>query len=302
MPPDDPLVSIGVPVRNGGALLRRALEALRAQTYPNLEIVISDNASTDDTQRFCEEVARDDLRVRYDRKRRDIGAVDNFNDVLARARGSYFMWAAHDDHWEPTFVASLAERLNWRPDAVLAFSCFDNIDEKANHVRVFDEVQKLGVERRATERALRVMSFPESLGKANLVYGLMRTDVLRSLGGFKEWTKGGWGADCHLVFELAWKGPFVHVPDLLFHKTLPSVDDSSPGDPVAYAEELAAYAWIYPRLTWRASHSVLATLRAAVIAERFARRSRGGQITFHTGLRRTLRRLRASLRRRRSAS
>ena len=61
------LVSVGVPVKNGAPQLCRALESVCGQTYKNLEILISDNASSDRTRQIGESYARQDPRVRYHR-------------------------------------------------------------------------------------------------------------------------------------------------------------------------------------------------------------------------------------------
>ena len=60
-----PRVSIGLPVYNGARYLRECLDSLVAQTYRDIEIVICDNASTDDTESICREFALSDARIRY---------------------------------------------------------------------------------------------------------------------------------------------------------------------------------------------------------------------------------------------
>ena len=92
-----PLVSIGVPVFNGEKGLAKALDSLLEQDYDKLEIIISDNASTDRTEALCLEYAEKDQRIRYVRQTENIGGVYNFKFVLDEAVGEYFMWAAHDD-------------------------------------------------------------------------------------------------------------------------------------------------------------------------------------------------------------
>ena len=99
-----PLVSIGVPVYNGERSIRRALDALRAQTYDNLELVISDNASTDSTSAICQEYAAKDRRIKYFRNPVNVGLYENFRRVVTLATGEYFMWAAADDLKPPTAV------------------------------------------------------------------------------------------------------------------------------------------------------------------------------------------------------
>src|ERR1700688_2286292 len=100
-----PLVSVGIPTYNRPVGLRRTLEFICGQTYSNIEIIVSDNASLDPgTKSVAEEFAARDERIKYFRQRANIGAMENFRFVLAKASGDYFMWAADDDEWDPRFV------------------------------------------------------------------------------------------------------------------------------------------------------------------------------------------------------
>lgn len=115
-----PLVSVGVPVFNGEDHLEAALGALAAQDYPNLEIVIGDNASTDATESICRRFAVRNRNVQYLRHADNLGPAENFRQVLLHATGELFMWAAHDDLRNPRFVSALVEAILNRPEAVLA--------------------------------------------------------------------------------------------------------------------------------------------------------------------------------------
>ncbi|MBA2302315.1 MAG: glycosyltransferase family 2 protein, partial [Acidobacteria bacterium] len=95
------LVSVGVPVYNGASLLPRALDALLAQDWPDLDIVVSDNASTDASAAIAESYAARDPRVRLLRSPVNAGFEVNFARVLESSTGEYFMWAACDDWWDP---------------------------------------------------------------------------------------------------------------------------------------------------------------------------------------------------------
>src|SRR2546422_495342 len=80
-----PLVSIGLPTYNRALTLRRAIESALTQDYPNIELVISDNASTDETEAICLEACRSDGRVKYLRQQNNHGAVTNFREVLKQS-------------------------------------------------------------------------------------------------------------------------------------------------------------------------------------------------------------------------
>jgi len=102
---EQPLVSVGIPTYNRPAGLRRVLECITSQTYRNLEIIVSDNASPDpDVENIALELASRDARIQYHKHNENKGHEYNFKFVLRQAHGEYFMWAADDDEWEPNFI------------------------------------------------------------------------------------------------------------------------------------------------------------------------------------------------------
>src|SRR5687767_6393032 len=101
-----PLLSIGLPVYNGQRYLHAALDSLLGQDFDDFELIIADNASTDETEAICREFAARDRRIRYHRNTANVGAVPNHNLVFELARGKYFKWAAHDDECHPGMLRS----------------------------------------------------------------------------------------------------------------------------------------------------------------------------------------------------
>ena len=221
MDENSPLVSIGMPVYNGERFIRQALNSLLAQDYENLELIISDNASTDRTAEICQEYAARDPRIRYWHNSENRGAISNFAKVLDMSEGEYFMWAACDDLWEPTYIKTLLQCLTTTPSAVLAFSAFDNVDELGHQVRTYPHLFELPSADLFT-RLRNYITQEEHLGKANPIYGLMRRTTIRKAGGFKVWGKGLWGQDMLVVFRLLSLGDLVLSHELLRHKRLTS--------------------------------------------------------------------------------
>ena len=226
MADSNPLVSIGMPVYNGERFIRQALDSLLGQNYENFELIISDNVSTDGTQEICLEYAARDERIRYYRNENNLGALANFNRVLGLAQGPYFMWAAHDDVWEPSYISTLLRDLVSDSDAVLAFSAFNNINEHGQEVRTYPYLFELPSVN-LFQRLWNYLMQEEYLGKANLIYGLMRRSAIQVAGGFKVWGKGLWGVDMLIVFRLLSLGNLVLTEELLFHKRLVPSSDSS---------------------------------------------------------------------------
>ncbi len=132
-------VSIGLPVYNGDDFIREAIESILSQTHGDLELLIGDNASTDGTEEICRDFERRDRRVRYIRRERNIGAVNNYNALVPIAKGAYFKWAAHDDVLAPTFLAESVNALERDPSVVLAMPRTMLIDEKGASLRYSPE-------------------------------------------------------------------------------------------------------------------------------------------------------------------
>ena len=179
-----------MPVCNGEQFIQQALDSLLAQDYRHFELIISDNASTDRTANICQSYAAKYAQVRYYRNEENCGPVANFNRVLEYATGEYFMWAACDDVWEPTYICTMLKSLASVKGSVLAFSAFDNIDEHGNQTRTYPELLNL-LSQDPYTGLLNYMTQEEYLGKANLTYGLMRKETIEKAGGFKLWEDTG---------------------------------------------------------------------------------------------------------------
>lgn len=171
-----PRVTVGVPVFNGGEMLREALDGLLAQSFTDFEIVISDNASTDATPATCREFAARDARIRVLRQPTNVGPFPNFLATLDAARGEYFCWAAHDDLRAADFLALLVAALDAHPNAGLAACQAEELDVLGLPMRLLVERgprTTVGLAR--AERLLQVVRHSPPA----LMYGLFRTEVLR---------------------------------------------------------------------------------------------------------------------------
>jgi glycosyltransferase involved in cell wall biosynthesis len=209
MPSELPLVTLGLPVHNGGAHLEQALRALQAQTWPRLEILISDNASTDGTEGLCRRIAAGDPRIRYVRQPENVGALRNFEGLVHDARGELFAWCAHDDLRMPRFVEACATELARRPDAVLCNSAVVFLDEEG---RPRPDWEDRNFETRATTRPERAGRLIDHFGWVDM-YGLVRRDALLRVLPIET----VWGGDVVLSMKLLMLGEFAKVAEPLFH-------------------------------------------------------------------------------------
>lgn len=199
-----PLVSVGVPVRNGAAGIARALASLTQQTYTNLEIIVSDNESDDNTAEIVTRAAAADTRIRLVRQATDIGMFRNFRAVVDEAKGEFFLWAAHDDVREPDYVEHLLSRLTETPDAILAMGRIVTVLENQSVV-VEPSPSTMGMSLRQRMRTTGHLQ-PFAL------YGLWRTAVVRRI----PMREAFWSADTPIVLAAAAIGPFLYVPETDF--------------------------------------------------------------------------------------
>jgi glycosyltransferase involved in cell wall biosynthesis len=168
-----PKVTVGLPVYNGARkFLAAAIESVLNQTHRNLELLVSDNASTDETADVCLRYAERDPRVVYHRQERNVGAGPNHNWVARRASGKYFKWASDDDLMEPEYLEKCVAALEGRPDAVLCQSGTRIINERgesiANHLAHLDSP-------RASDRFAAIVLKPHWCVE---VLGVIRTSAL----------------------------------------------------------------------------------------------------------------------------
>ena len=115
-----PLVSVGLPTYNRPVGLKKCLEHLLQQTYSNLEIIISDNCSTDPAvQQIILQYAAGDSRIKNFRQEKNIGLENNFNFVFEKAGADYFMWMSDDDYLDANYIEECVHFLEKNPGYVL---------------------------------------------------------------------------------------------------------------------------------------------------------------------------------------
>ncbi len=174
------VVFIGLPVRNGIAYLRNALESVLAQTYQDWRLLVSDNASTDATSDLVEDYRERDSRISLWRQQTDLGAFTNFSFCADNcpADASYFAWLAHDDVWEPEFLSATIGRLARQSDAGFAWTNVYALDSYGQRHGISADYSRFSGE--AAWPAARYVFEHESCGKAMLIQSVFRPDLART--------------------------------------------------------------------------------------------------------------------------
>jgi glycosyltransferase involved in cell wall biosynthesis len=202
----DPLVSIGMFVYNEARFIRHSLAALLSQDYPNLEIIISDNCSTDDTAAICSELTKNDSRVRLINQLSNIGAANNSVLVLNEARGKYFMWASGHDLWSSNSVSECVKALEAYPTAAIAYAQSSWVD--ADGAPIGKRVAEYDT------RGLDPISrfFTVYWGNLHPVLGVFRMQYLKEVRRIFSCV----GSDQLLLAELSLRGDFIHVKSAIW--------------------------------------------------------------------------------------
>jgi len=204
-----PRLTIGLPVYNGENYLAESLDDLLAQSFTDFELVISDNASTDGTEKICREYASRDSRIRYIRQPANIGAAPNHNFLIGQARGELFKWAAHDDLFAPDLVARCVETLDANPDAVLAHAYMAIVDEAGKVIQEYD--YRLATDSPSAPERFHSLLVTEG---GDDFYGVIRTDVLRRMTPHDSYHNAG----RKFIAELSLYGRFLQVPEVMFFR------------------------------------------------------------------------------------
>jgi len=217
-----PRVSIGMPVYNAAAYLREAIESILAQSFTDFELMISDNASTDETESICREFLSRDRRVRYDRLEANQGAIANYNRLVELSEGEYFKWAAGDDVCAPLFLEKLVDVLDCRPEVLWCHSASGKIDDTGRVLTIDDpaaenlaHTRQAGLPRRDHDSPVRHRRYRGVLMGTTWcadVYGLFRRSLLEQTGLIAPC----YGSEKALIGEFALRGLYYEVPETLF--------------------------------------------------------------------------------------
>ena len=130
-----PKVDICVPVRNGARTIKRTLDSILAQDYPNYEIIVSNNCSSDDTEKIVQEYAGRDIHLYWNARLEPYGE-NNWNYILSLARGPYIALYHADDIYSPTMVRRQVEFLRDHPEASAVFTMMQGIDAQDRPIKM----------------------------------------------------------------------------------------------------------------------------------------------------------------------
>jgi glycosyltransferase involved in cell wall biosynthesis len=204
-----PRLTVGLPVYNSSPYVAESIDAILGQTFEDFTLVISDNASTDDTGDICRRYAKQDSRIRYFRQPKNVGLAPNHNFCVEQAESPLFKWAAGDDLYARDLLEKCVAALDENPKVVLAHSWTAMIDGNGTFFQA-NSYPLATSAARAPERFRSLLN--ESGGDDD--GGVMRKEVLLKTAMKESYHH----ADRTIIAELALYGPFYQVPDWLYFR------------------------------------------------------------------------------------
>lgn len=203
-----PLVSIGIPTYNRSKGICRTLVSIWRQQYPNLEVIISDNCSTDDTEDVINLLGKRHPVIKYFRQPSNIGMIKNFEFVLRQASGKYFMWVADDDALEPAVLEKYVSFMESHPQHALVSG------EIKYWLDSRQDLSERGFNFEQKSSSLRVLGYYSKVVYGGMIHGLMRRELTEKID-----LRNVIGNDYHFIANLAYLGEIKHFDFVGYHKS-----------------------------------------------------------------------------------
>ncbi len=205
-----PTVSVCIPTYNYAQLIPRAVESVLAQTFEDFELLVYEDASTDNTVEVMQQYL-DDPRVRLVVQETNQGLFANFNQSASKARGRYVKYLCADDWLDPHFLERTVPLMDAHPEVALLATAHWHVDYDgvltAEQVGPFGDGPICPADVAAEQLALwgNIVGMPTNT--------LIRRDALESVGGFDA--SYAPGADVQLWLKLLALGDMAWVPEKL---------------------------------------------------------------------------------------
>jgi len=208
-----PLVTIIVPTLNRTRYLPETLKAVLGQDYPNLEILVSDNGSTDDTPSVARALTSGDSRVRFRRNEATVPIFEHFNQCLRAVRGEWYLVVCDDDAISPNCVSECMAVVHRHATMHVVLPACVTMDETGSTLTTF---ARPAGERLDSIEFVNHWLYEESPPYfACVATMLTRTETVRRFGGYQALARGQ-NIDNLLFIQCAVSGPVGFARDATF--------------------------------------------------------------------------------------
>lgn len=217
MKENKPLVSICVPTFNRAEKLQRAIDSILKGSYKNIEIIISDNGSLDQTQNICSHLSKLHHVISYYRHPENLGPQYNFEFARQMAKGQYFMWLSDDDYLDIEYIKSCVNELERDSSLMVAsgLGAYYNNNGKLDH---YGNV----IDCESNSSVLRILKYIWMVGENSIFYGVYRREKVEDLK-----IKNILAIDWAWMIGVLLKGKSKIIPSLYIHREFETSQSSS---------------------------------------------------------------------------
>jgi glycosyltransferase involved in cell wall biosynthesis len=211
-------ITIGIPAFNESRHIGNALASAAGQSR---HIIVSDNASDDDTAKICALVATRDSNIELIRHPENIGSASNFRFLLDQCQTEYFMWLGAHDQIPPGYTRTLIAILDDHHNAIMAYGDAKHIDLAGNPVRT-ETYPLLKYHLASSRRETRMLAIVRHLSDCTMIHGVWRTEELR-----RSWVEEKYlGVDHVVLFNASSNGQLLHTEATYLLRGNPRLSDN----------------------------------------------------------------------------
>lgn len=213
------ILSIGLPIYNGEEFIKKRIESILNQTFKDFELIISDNASTDNTQMICQACLKKDKRIRYIRHEENMGEIWNFNFILEKAAMKYFVMAAGDDIWSKEFLEKNIEFLEKNIEFVGSIGEVSLFNRNGNNVKLINNTKKFQYAMSINGDFEKRLSTYLKYNAATQYYSVFKTEDIKFANFFyKNSDIKMWQSDFATILKILKRGKLNVDTESFYHK------------------------------------------------------------------------------------
>ena len=220
-----PKITVGIPAYNNGEVIKKRIQDICSQTFQDFSIVISDNGSTDQTRKICEEVSKMDDRITFFRHELNRGAYWNYNFVLNKAETKYFVVAASDDIWSKNFLESninILEKCKELVGSIGECSLFNRIIDSNSHkfeINILKNSRKYQYVHPVKGELKEKIRFYLDFQMGSQFYSIFRTKDIKFANFYRNKANYGmWQSDFAAILKILKRGNLHVDPESFFYK------------------------------------------------------------------------------------
>lgn len=207
-----PLVSVVIPNYNDSHYIGQTIETVLNQTYSNIELIVVNDGSTDNSAKIIRSYEKKDSRLKFINRRTNKGTNYTVNEGIQNTTGKYFIGISANDYILPTFIESCVTQLVEHPDVTVALTDIQFLNTLNSQIRNYRFIPNASESIKILPNKLPYF-YHRSFLKMHGMNTLVATELVKKNGGFQNAVASL--ADWYLITNIAFTGGVVYIPKSL---------------------------------------------------------------------------------------